>query len=185
MCQPDLLTRRVPTTAAASLTDYIASSQRYQAQVVKRHAEHYRRLRYNPCNGAHVFLLVDYWPGITWSRVDYERSPKLAYHAYAESMSPCQVLLDVPVFPRRHVASRAASLMVVSDTGTTYREAVVTVDVDDVEVARHERVRIDPRAVTDLPPAALSALDAGDSSITCRLRARTGAVVATNQYSIG
>ncbi len=80
----------------SSLDAFIAESQEYQARFLQYHTEYYRRLKFAPCNGAHMFCFNDCWPAITWSVIDYERRPKLGYEALRRAMAPVQTLTDLP-----------------------------------------------------------------------------------------
>jgi len=64
-----------------------AASQDYQAEFLQRHTEHYRRHKFAPCNGAHMFCFNDCWPAITWSVIDFDRQPKAAYYAFCLATS--------------------------------------------------------------------------------------------------
>ena len=74
--------------------DLIAKSQAYQALVLKFHTEHYRRMKYEPCNGALMFTFNDCWPAVTWSVVDYYRRPKQGYYALQQAFAPLHVMLN-------------------------------------------------------------------------------------------
>jgi beta-mannosidase len=78
----------------ASLDQFIKDSQAYQARVIQYHSEYYRRHKFAPCNGAHLFCFNDCWPAITWSVVDYERNRKPGFEALRRAMSPLQALAE-------------------------------------------------------------------------------------------
>ena len=90
--QPELQFRAVPD--ATSWPDLIAKSQSYQALVLKFHTEYYRRMKYQPCNGALMFTFNDCWPAVTWSVVDYYRRPKQGYYALQQAFAPLHVMLN-------------------------------------------------------------------------------------------
>ena len=91
-CQIERQIERVPLTD--TLDQYISATQAYQANFVRTHTEFYRRHKFRPCNGVHLFCFNDCWPAITWAVVEYDRTPKQAYYALQQSMAPLQVLLD-------------------------------------------------------------------------------------------
>jgi len=78
----------------ASLDQFIKDSQAYQARVIQYHSEYYRRHKFAPCNGAHLFCFNDCWPAITWSVVDYDRNRKPGFEALRRAMSPLQALAE-------------------------------------------------------------------------------------------
>jgi beta-mannosidase len=90
--QPEHQFRAVPD--ATGWQDLIAKSQAYQALVLKFHTEHYRRMKYQPCNGALMFTFNDCWPAITWAVVDYERRPKQAYYTLQQAFAPLHIMLN-------------------------------------------------------------------------------------------
>ena len=89
-----VLDRRVPPDPAGSFEAWQEATQRYQATLVKRHVETLRRLKYRPTGGFCVFSLADAHPAVSWSMLDHERVPKLAYAALAEACRPVIVVAD-------------------------------------------------------------------------------------------
>lgn len=116
--QPALLRRRLGDIE--DLDELIAASQAYQAMLVRAHVEHYRRHKFQPCNGAHVFAFVDCWPAVTWSVLDHGRRPKPAYRALACAMSPLQVFAEP--LPRCSVGeAQAIRAAIVNDLAVAHR----------------------------------------------------------------
>ncbi len=70
------------------------ATQEYQATVVRHHIETLRRLKYRPTGGFAQFSFADAHPAITWSVLDHERAPKLAYDALAAACQPVIVVAD-------------------------------------------------------------------------------------------
>ncbi len=97
-----------------SLEQFIKDSQAYQARFLQYHTEYYRRHKFDPCNGAHMFCFNDCWPAITWSVVDYERQPKEGFYALKRAMAPLQVILD-PVLGLQAGAKIEQTLWIVND----------------------------------------------------------------------
>ncbi len=71
-----------------SAEEFSEMSLKYQYDLVKFATEHFRRSKYKPVGGAYQFMFVECWPSITWAVVDYYRTPKPAYYALQECMSP-------------------------------------------------------------------------------------------------
>ncbi len=111
-CQVDHLLGHVPV--GDSLDEFIADSQDYQARVLREHIEFYRRHKFDPCNGAHLFAFGDCWPAITWSIVEYDRTPKAAYETVRRAMAPLQVFL-APSSPRAPFNTWRLEATVVND----------------------------------------------------------------------
>jgi beta-mannosidase len=79
----------------ASLAEYVAESQRYQAFYIRYTIDQWRRQKFNPVGGYIHFLFTDGWPAITWSVLDYYRLPKAGYQALAEASRPVRLCLDL------------------------------------------------------------------------------------------
>ncbi len=99
------------------LEDFIATSQRYQAQILKYGTEIYRSR--DDVHGLFQFMFTDPWPSITWSVVDYWRRPKAGYHALKNALRP---VLPVALLPLDWVANLPTDqpmtfpMMVINDT---------------------------------------------------------------------
>ncbi|HEY4332278.1 MAG TPA: hypothetical protein VGM78_06905, partial [Ilumatobacteraceae bacterium] len=92
--QRSVLERWVPAAASATFGDWRIATQRYQASLLRHHIETLRRLKYRPAGGFCMFMLNDACPAISWSVLDHERAPKLAYQAVTEACRPVIVVTD-------------------------------------------------------------------------------------------
>ena len=72
----------------ASLDQFIANSQTYQSHLVQYATECYRREKYVKVTGLFQFDFTDPWPAVTWSVLDYWRTPKPSFQALRRSMQP-------------------------------------------------------------------------------------------------
>ncbi len=79
----------------ASMGEYAAESQRYQAFSIRYVIDQWRRQKFAPTGGYLHFLFTDGWPAITWSVLDYYRLPKAGYQALAEASRPVRLCLDL------------------------------------------------------------------------------------------
>jgi len=97
-----------------SLDQFITNSQAYQSSLIQYATECYRREKYTKVTGLFQFDFCDPWPAVTWSVVDYWRTPKPAFDALRRSMQPV-----LPCFrlPENIEAGKAilASFCVVND----------------------------------------------------------------------
>ena len=190
--QPEPLFRTVPD--ATSWQDLIAKSQAYQALVLKFHTEHYRRLKYAPCNGAVMFLFTDCWPAVTWSVLDYARRPKQGYYAVQQAFAPLHVMLNwtaplaatlgtpwqaevivVNDLPESFVGLIAGWLVRHDATGAIIAEGSLACDVAADCPAT-------PIGTLTLRPPAESL--PGPCTIALRLTDPTGEIRATNAYTL-
>jgi len=76
-------------------SDFVANSQRYQAELLKYAIEHYRREKYKKIGSFFQFQFVDCWPAITWSVVSYARRPKPGYDAVQRAFQPVLIAADL------------------------------------------------------------------------------------------
>jgi len=76
----------------ATLEEFVANSQEYQARLLKFAVEQYRLRRFRPgdrpVTGIFQFMFMDCWPAITWAVVDYWRRPKRGYEALRLAYQP-------------------------------------------------------------------------------------------------
>jgi len=84
----------VPTSAAATVTDWITASQAYQGTVLRRQIETLRRLKYKPTGGFTFSALADCRPAISFAIFDHERNPKQAVGAVRAALRPVIVVAD-------------------------------------------------------------------------------------------
>jgi beta-mannosidase len=105
----------------ATIEDLCRRSQAHQATVLRRHVETYRRHKFAPNRGAHLFAFVDCWPSVSWSILDVERRPKAAFHAVARAMAPIQAFVDAAT-----TTAALLGVVVVNDTRQAFDALEVT-----------------------------------------------------------
>lgn len=182
--QKALFDRHVPPAEHASFDSWRDATQQYQAEVVRRHIETLRRLKYSPTGGFAHFCFGDGHPAVTWAVLGHDRRPKLAYSALREACQPVIVVADrlpAAVSPGEPIA---LDVHVVSDLRTGLDDAEVTARLswtgDDQtwrwggEVAADSCVRVGTvRAI--VPDVA--------GSLTLELELRAQSLTATNRYT--
>lgn len=99
LLQQTALDRNVPPTHYETFPAYIAGTQQYQAEFLKRSTEALRRLKYRPCGGAMAYNFADCSPGVTWSVLDYWRRPKAGYYALRDAFAPVHIMAEWPSAP--------------------------------------------------------------------------------------
>ncbi len=92
----DLATLEAHTPRAEhfSFDSWRDATQRYQADLLRRQIEALRRLKYRPTGGFTFLALNDAQPAVSWSVLDHERHPKLAYQAVIDACRPVIVVAD-------------------------------------------------------------------------------------------
>jgi beta-mannosidase len=118
--------RYVPPAEFASFDDWRNATQRYQAELIRRHVEVLRRLKYRPTGGFAQFCLADGHPGVTWSVLDHERRPKLGYEALRDACRPVIVVADRLPATVAPGDALALDVHVVSDLRVAVDDARVT-----------------------------------------------------------
>lgn len=118
---------RVPPSQFDSFTEWRRATQEYQAELIRHHVELFRRLKYRPTGGFCVFAFNDPAPVVSWSVLDHERNPKLAWDALERACTPVIVVADRP--PEVVAAGERLRLdvHVVSDLRSRIDSAVVDV----------------------------------------------------------
>ncbi|HJR24684.1 MAG TPA: hypothetical protein VJ804_04375 [Acidimicrobiales bacterium] len=92
--QKALFDRHVPPADHGTFESWADATQAYQAQVVRRHVEELRRIKYAPTGGFAQFCFADGHPAVTWSVLGHDRAPKLGYDALRAACRPVIVVAD-------------------------------------------------------------------------------------------
>jgi len=136
-----------------NLKEFVANSQDYQARLVKDYLESCRIKKYKPVNGVFHFMFADCWPAITWSVLDYHRTPKKGYFALKAACQPLLPIWRNPV-PRFNPGDKLnwggrflKDLVVVNDYPREFRNLRVVLTVQDSrgKVLRTEKRTCDIR----------------------------------------
>jgi beta-mannosidase len=85
-------------SAHKSLASYVASSQAYQAGIIRLAAEHLRTRKFESCWGAFAYHLVDPFPAIGFGLMDAARRPKPALAALTEAFKATRVIIESLAF---------------------------------------------------------------------------------------
>jgi len=142
-----------------NIGDLIMATQQYQAKLIRYHVEFYRRRKFKPCNGAHVFCFNDCWPAVTWSLVEFDRTPKLAYKALKRSMAPLQAFIDLEKLTPRVNENVSLMICVVNDLQKHYNNVSVRVIDSQTNVDNKVDTYLIKEFHCDLPPSSLVDLD--------------------------
>jgi beta-mannosidase len=121
-------------SAHRDLEEYIETSQRYQADLVRYAAEHLRTRKFESCWGAFAYHLVDPFPGIGFGLVDGARRPKRSLAALTAAFKPTRVIIEPLAF------EPARPFGVVQSPRTPFLARLVVVN-DDREVGGRGTVR--------------------------------------------
>jgi beta-mannosidase len=128
--QRPIFERHVPPEEFASFDAWRDATQAYQAELVRRHVETLRRIKYRPTGGFAHFCFADGHPAVTWSVLGHDRAPKAAFAALRDACAPVIVVADR--LPANLTAGQALALdvHVVSDLRVPVEGAEVTARLD-------------------------------------------------------
>jgi beta-mannosidase len=120
--------RVVPPGDYTTFTEWQQATQEYQAELLRRHIEELRRIKYRPNGGFALFSLADALdhPSVTWSILGHDRSPKLAFEAVQDACR--SVIITADRLPEVVTVGNAFSLdvHVVSDLRHPLHDGVAT-----------------------------------------------------------
>ncbi len=125
--QKTFFDRHVPPAAFASFDAWRDATQTYQAEVLRRHIEEFRRIKYRPNGGFCLFSLADALdhPAVTWAMLGHDRSPKRAYDAVTDACRAVIVTCDRPPAAVAVGDAFRLDVHVVSDVRHVLRGAMV------------------------------------------------------------
>jgi beta-mannosidase len=124
--QKAIFDRVVPPAGHATFDSWREATQTYQAQLIRRHVEVLRRLKYRPTGGFAQFCFADGHPAVTWSVLGHDRAPKAGYVALRDACAPVIVVADRLPPTVRAGDALALDVHVVSDLREVVGEAEVT-----------------------------------------------------------
>lgn len=170
----------------ASLDEFIANSQHYQANIVQFGTETFRRAKFSKVSGIFQFDFSDPWPAITWSVVDYWRRPKPALDALRCAMQPVLPTLGLPLYTEAG-KTVIANLKVVNDLANAFHGAKVEwrVERNELSMARGEWiVDIPANDVSTSRAVGLPFKEPGHYTVTVEIHAADGKLLGENVYQM-
>jgi beta-mannosidase len=92
--EADVIRSHHPPERFPSFSAWRTATQRYQADLLRRHIETLRRLKYRPTGGFCFSWLADPAPLVSASVLDHDRRPKAAWEAVIDACRPVIVVID-------------------------------------------------------------------------------------------
>jgi beta-mannosidase len=83
-------------TRSMDLADLAQRTQAYQSEINRYYVDRLRYYKYKPNGGFLNFMYMDSQPCVSWSIIDYWRTPKASYYAYKQALSPQYVFCLTP-----------------------------------------------------------------------------------------
>lgn len=129
-------------TSSHDLKDLVQKTQAYQSEINRYYVDRLRFYKYKPNGGFLNFMFMDSQPAVSWSIVDYWRTPKSSYWAYKHALSPQYAFCLTPKDQYARGRAVALPVYVVNDA---HRPVPVKVTIgldapDGREVSRKEHV---------------------------------------------
>jgi beta-mannosidase len=118
-----------PPQHATSFDAWRDATQRHQAEVVRRHVETLRVLKYHPTGGFAAFFLSDARPAVSAALIDHDGRPKAAHQALVAACRPVIVVADLPSEALPAGSHLHVDVHAVSDLHVELPDAVVTATV--------------------------------------------------------
>jgi beta-mannosidase len=174
---------RVPPADFATFDEWRHATQVYQAELLRHHIELLRRLKYRPAGGFCLFAWNDPAPVVSWSVLDHERRPKLAWQAVTDACRPVIVVADRPPAFVSPGESVELDVHVVNDLHTPFTGAVVDVAATWVSGERRWRFGGDVEA-DEVAKVGTIVMDVPSTlgRLTFDLTLTAGDLVVTNRY---
>ena len=125
--QKTFFDRYVPPADYPTFAAWQQATQEYQAEVLRRHIEELRRIKYKPNGGFCLFSLADALDhaAVTWAILGHDRAPKRAYEAVTDACRPVIITCDRPPAIVAVGDTFRLDLHVVSDVRHVLRGAIV------------------------------------------------------------
>ncbi|NOX17466.1 MAG: hypothetical protein GXO87_04185 [Chlorobi bacterium] len=78
-----------------NIEEFVNNSQKYQAELISKAVDYYRRKKWNGITGIFQFMFVDCWEAVTWSVVDYFGKKKAGFYALKKAFEPLFLSIDL------------------------------------------------------------------------------------------
>lgn len=174
-----------------SADEFSRASLKYQYDLIKFATEQYRRAKYDPVGGIYQFMFTECWPSITWAVVDNYRTPKPAYYALRDSMSP--VLISIRWEKRffEPGGTMQASLWAVNDYSYPINDCALYYEIKDAKgktLFGDDRIKLDLEADSSKKVKDISFLIPADAKIgdvfqlSAQLKDATGKTLSDNRF---
>jgi beta-mannosidase len=102
-------------TSSHDLATLVEKSQSYHSEINRYYVDILRSYKYKPNGGFLNFMFTDSQPGVSWSIIDYWRSPKRCYFDYQKSLSPQYAFCLTPVDSYKARKSYRLPIYVIND----------------------------------------------------------------------
>ncbi|MCL5029426.1 MAG: beta-galactosidase [Bacteroidetes bacterium] len=131
-----------------SIETFIENSQSYQSELLKTAIDFYRRKRFDGINGIFQFMLIDCWPSITWSVVDYFGEKKKAYETLKECYEPIYISINLrqdQYFPGKKFLF---DIFIINDLYKKYEDCILKFSINEKVIGTIENISLEENQIT-------------------------------------
>jgi beta-mannosidase len=126
-----------------NIESFIENSQSYQASLLKTAIDFYRRERFSQISGIFQFMLVDCWPSITWSVVDYYGKKKKGYDTLRKCYQPLYVSINLRQQKYFRGQKLNIDIWVINDFHKLFNESLLIFKINNKVIGKIEAGKIE------------------------------------------
>ncbi|MCF6268414.1 MAG: hypothetical protein L3J41_01745 [Melioribacteraceae bacterium] len=125
-----------------NIEKFIVNSQNYQAELIYKAINFYRRKKNDGITGIFQFMFIDCWDSISWSVIDYYGKKKLGYSILRKNFEPLFISLNLKKKKYQVDAELFMDLWIINDLHTTFHNLTLVVSIENNELVRVKKILI-------------------------------------------
>ncbi len=180
-----------------NIGEFINNSQQYQAKVLKFAIENFRRNKGTEISGLFQFMMLEPWPCISYSVVDYFRNKKAGYFAMKNALQP--VLASASLQRKRCTVGMKleSQFWVINDFPTDFPDSELSLSIvrNNNVLSKLGKIKLNIakdscKEVTDIVYSISSGLvlskhlKPGPAAIRMEIRTKDGTLISENSEEI-
>lgn len=126
-----------------TINEFIENSQNYQSEVLSTAIDFYRRKRFDGINGIFQFMLIDCWPSITWSVIDYYGEKKKAYDTLRLCYQPVYISINLRQDQYFNGKKFLFDLYIMNDLHKKYENCQLKFSIENRKVWEIDNISLD------------------------------------------
>jgi beta-mannosidase len=130
-----------------NIKEFIESSQKYQAELIEKAIDYYRRKKWDGITGVFQFMFIDGWESISWAVVDYFGKAKLGYYALQKAFEPIYISIDLKKERYQNGAELFVGVYIINDLHKTFRNMKIIMYLEGTEIVNIGKVNIEADSV--------------------------------------
>ncbi|MBU2507861.1 MAG: beta-galactosidase, partial [Bacteroidetes bacterium] len=133
-----------------SISEFISNSQNYQAELIHKAINFYRRKKNDGITGIFQFMFIDCWDSISWALIDYYGKKKPGYAALRKNYEPLFISLNLKKSKYQIGAELFMDLWIINDLHTAFPKLTLIVSIANEELVRLEKIHIEEDSILHL-----------------------------------